>query len=298
MMLGKEISLILCQEDLAESSESPVESIKRIAESEVKKQRTLELAIVKNIYPHKDKSDNENYECDVQLKNGGSELRKVPILTSRLGLTWVPNINDLVLIGYIGGNANAPIVMGCLHNDEQRPPTNKAGELVYVSPDGKDAKLKRMYFRFPSGLALLVKDDMVRVTAGKLILTIRSDGEMKIDHDTGKAVIAIDPKADNISLMSDSINLGASLGTWASQKKSISISADKNVSIDSQNDSIMISTFMAGKSISISAKGGDISIEGMNVKIAADTLLEISAPTVKVDGKALTEIKGGVVKIN
>jgi len=284
MSILKDISCKLYQDDLStSSSDSPVEPIRKIAESEVKKQRTLELAIVKNIYPHKDKNDNENYECDVQLKNGGSELRKVPILTPRIGLTWVPNINDLVLLGYIGGNANSPVVLGCLHNDEQRPPTNKAGELVYVSPDSKDAKLKRMYYRFPSGLALLVKDDMVRVTADKLVLTIRSNGELTIMYDKSKSFIQIDPQKGDIGIYSDS---NSSLG------------ANKDVTIDSKTGSIVVHTKMAGQKIDITADGGDVNIKGMKVKIEADTSLELSAPNVKVDGKAVTEIKGGVVKIN
>ena len=44
------------QDDLG--IDSPIDPIKKIAENEVKKQRTLELAIVMNIYPHKSGKDN------------------------------------------------------------------------------------------------------------------------------------------------------------------------------------------------------------------------------------------------
>ncbi len=112
------------------TSDSPVAAIKKIAEDEVKKHRTMDLAEVTSIYPHNKNDDKDNYECDVKLRNGGNELRKVPIMTAHIGQTWSPNIGDLVLIGYIGGNVNSPVVIGSLYNDDQRPPVNnKASNL-------------------------------------------------------------------------------------------------------------------------------------------------------------------------
>ncbi len=145
----KDFMIRICMYDPTLASDSAVGAIKKIAEEEVKKQRSLELAEVTSIYPHSDSSDNDNYDCDVKIKNGGNELRKVPIVTSHIGFTHIPNIGDLVLIGYIGGSVNSPVIIGSLYNDDQRPPVNDAGEIVYESPDPGNSGLRRLLYKVP-----------------------------------------------------------------------------------------------------------------------------------------------------
>ena len=196
----------LCFYDPGASSDSPVGAIKRIAEEEVKKQRSLELAEVTSIYPHKGANDNDNYECDVKLKNGGNELRKVPVVTSHIGFAHVPNIGDLVLIGYIGGNVNSPVIMGSLYNDDQRPPLNDAGEIVYESPDATDSNARRLYFKFPGGITLTLKDDELKAEAGQTTLVIKRDGDIEI---TSNAKLTITAQGATSIKSSDDMSFSA-----------------------------------------------------------------------------------------
>ena len=111
--------------------DSIVSVMKKVAEKEVQKIYTTELGIVTSVFPHASESDKDNYECSIQLKNkkqpDGSdfELRKVPLLTQHLGLVNIPKVGDLVLVTFIGGNLNAPVIIGRLYNDEDRPPINQ-----------------------------------------------------------------------------------------------------------------------------------------------------------------------------
>jgi phage baseplate assembly protein gpV len=166
-------------------SDSPVAAIKKIAEEEVKKQRIMDLAVVSSIYPHASQGDNDNYECDVRLKNGGSELRRVPIVTPHIGLTHVPNIGDLVLIGYIGGSVNMPVILGSLYNDDQRPPANDAGEIVYESPDPQKSGLRRLYMKFPSGITLTIDDDLIKAETGSVTLQMDTKGAASLKTTNG-----------------------------------------------------------------------------------------------------------------
>lgn len=51
--------------------------------------------------------------------------------------------------------------------------------------------------------------------------------------------------------------------------------------------------------ITIKADGADLELSGMNIKIAAQTNLEMTASaSAKLDGGGMTEVKGGVVKLN
>lgn len=116
--------------------DSIVSVMKKVAEKEVQKIYTTELGIVTSVFPHASESDKDNYECSIQLKNkkqpDGSdfELRKVPLLTQHLGLVNIPKVGDLVLVTFVGGNLNAPIIIGRLYNDEDRPPINQEQEFL------------------------------------------------------------------------------------------------------------------------------------------------------------------------
>jgi phage baseplate assembly protein gpV len=117
-------------------TDSIVGVMKKVAEQEVRKIYTTELGVVTAIFPHASDSDKDNYQCSVKLKNkklpDGTdfELRRVPVTTSHLGLANIPNVGDLVLVTFIGGNFNAPVIIGRLYNDADQPPVNKEKEFL------------------------------------------------------------------------------------------------------------------------------------------------------------------------
>lgn len=158
-----------------------IEVIKKIAEDEAKKLHIVEMGIVTSIFPHAGSGDKDNYECNVKLKNRELELRKVPIATQNIGFTYVPNVGDLVLLAFVNGNINAPFVIGRLYNDENRPPVNSAGEMVFESPDSKKADVRRLYMKFPGGIVLTITDDELKAQVGKSIVTIKTDGDITIE---------------------------------------------------------------------------------------------------------------------
>lgn len=158
-----------------------VEVIKKIAEDEAKKLNIVEMGIVTSIFPHSDASDKDNYECNVKLKNRDLELRKVPITTQHIGFTYVPNVGDMVLLAFINGNINAPVVIGRLYNDENIPPVNEAGEIIFESPDPEKSGLRRLYMKFPNGIVLTITDDELKAEVGKSVVTIKTDGDVTIE---------------------------------------------------------------------------------------------------------------------
>lgn len=113
-----------------------VATMKKVAEQEARRISTLELGVVTSVFPHAADGDKDNYQCSVKLKHrkqpDGSdfELRKVPVATSHIGLAGIPNVGDLVVLGFLHGDINAPIVLGRLYNDEDRPPRNDVGQMV------------------------------------------------------------------------------------------------------------------------------------------------------------------------
>lgn len=173
-------------------TDSIVGIMQKIAEREAEKIYTTELGIVTAVFPHASAGDKDNYQVSVKLKNrkrpDGSafELRKVPVTTPHIGLANIPNVDDLVLIAFVGGDINAPVVIGRLYNDEDRPPVNEEKEvLLQHSPD------KESYLKLANDGSITLATDNQQVTitienggitiaTGNNPVTIESSGEIKI----------------------------------------------------------------------------------------------------------------------
>ncbi len=113
--------------------ESVIALIQEIAAREAAKVYTTELGEVTAVFPHADEGDKDNYACSVKLKNRGDlELRKVPVAVPHIGWANIPNVGDLVLIAFIGGDLNAPVIIGRLYNDEARPPKNDKNQVIFT----------------------------------------------------------------------------------------------------------------------------------------------------------------------
>ncbi len=158
-----------------------VETIRKVAQHEVNKMHIAELGTITSIFPHADDSDKDNYECNVQLKNRELELRQVPVATQGIGLVNIPQVGDLVLIVFVNGDIKSPVIVGRLYNDEDRPPTSDAGELVFKPPYDKNTDLKRFHLEFPGGVTFTIKDDSITVVAGKTQMNIKADGDVTIE---------------------------------------------------------------------------------------------------------------------
>lgn len=158
-----------------------IEVIRKIIEDEISKLYVAELGVITSIFPHSSKNDKENYECNVKLKYKELELRRVPVATQHIGLANIPNVGDLVLVTFLNGNVNAPVVIGRLYTDEDRPPTNKEEEIIYIPPYSKSSDLRRIHMEFPGGIVLSIKDDEVSVKAGRTTLRMNRDGDIDVE---------------------------------------------------------------------------------------------------------------------
>ncbi len=175
------------------------DDIRRIVREELKRLRLAELAVVEDIHPHASESDDDNYACTVALRDSGLVLARVPMATARIGAVSIPAVGDLVLVQYVGGDINAPIITGSLYNDEDRPPPNAAGQATLVLPpaagEGEGVHLQvssegETSARLTIGSSLtvdLVDDDPVVSidVAGAATVTIASDGAVSIESQTG-----------------------------------------------------------------------------------------------------------------
>jgi uncharacterized protein involved in type VI secretion and phage assembly len=152
--------------------------------------------IVQEQHPHADDSDKDNYACTVQLRNSGIVLKQVPVATDRIGCASIPAVGELVLVQFVGGDVNAPIVTGRLYNDEDRPPVNDDGQAITHLPLGAEdgdavhielhsGDTRELVFKLGSGIEVKVRDDdpvvELKVDGGKLTLQIDRDGALTLE---------------------------------------------------------------------------------------------------------------------
>jgi phage baseplate assembly protein gpV len=166
------------------------ESIRRIVHEELQGVRTAELAVVQEQHP----SDPDNYACTVVLRDSGIVLRNVPIATSRIGAVAIPAVGELVLVQFVGGDVNAPVVVGRLYSDKDRPPENEEGRAVLHLPLGaaddeavhaelKSGNARELTLALGKGLTLALRDDdpVVEIDAGGAAkVTIDRDGKIAV----------------------------------------------------------------------------------------------------------------------
>jgi uncharacterized protein involved in type VI secretion and phage assembly len=236
-----------------------VEAMRGIAKIEINQMHFPTFGIVTSIFPHASASDKDNYECNVRLKNTDLELRKVPITTQYIGLAGIPQVGDLVLLLFVNGDINSPVIVGRLYNDEDRPPVNNAEEVVYIPPYKANNKVRRIYLEFPQGMILKITDEQVDIKAGETKVLVTRNGD-----------VLIESKA-NVNVVADGdANLKA--------KGNFSIAAE-TVKIESKQD--------------MNLKSGN----ALKIDSTADTDIKGSA-AINIEASAQMKLKGATVNIN
>ena len=147
----------------------------------------LSLAVVTNINDEEKLNrvkclpiENENKEetdwCYVMAPLGGKQC----------GQFFFPNVNDLVVLGYLGGDPHRPIVLGAYWTTQFPPP--------YTIQDGK---VYNFSIKTPNGTELLFYDEPKKQ---KVTLTLPSGTVLSID-DENQAVALKDKGGDNALTM-------------------------------------------------------------------------------------------------
>lgn len=167
--------------------------LRAIIRDELRSLRLGDIAVVSKAYPHAE-GDQHNHECDVELRESGLLLTKVPIATPHIGMVSAPQEGDLVYLSYVGGDPSRPVVVGRLYSEKYSPPEHEAGEVHIVSNPGGKASI------------VLDKAESVIVSAGETIITIKKDDTIAI---TGKKDLTIEVDG-NVSLKCNDCKIDAS----------------------------------------------------------------------------------------
>ncbi|HVE86641.1 MAG TPA: DUF2345 domain-containing protein [Myxococcales bacterium] len=229
-------------------------TLRAIVRQELARVRMPELGIVTQVMAHDGDDSPNNHQVNVRLRSSGLELQRVAVATSRLGLSALPNENDLVLVNFVGGDLNLPVVVGCIYDDQAHPPTAALHEVVYQPPDDEDSNAKRLHVELPSGCTLTVQDEVVTVTMGDTSVVVNKDGDVTVNA-KGKVTIQ---SQDNVEVEAQG---------------DLKLSAQGNVEVKAQGDLKLEATGSASfKGMSASVEGqSEAKLKGPSVSLAGNT---------------------------
>ena len=108
-----------------------VEIIRRVVLEELARDRGSLLGVVTTAYAHEAADDENNYEANVRLKHEDLELRRVPIAVGHVGVAAPPRVGDLVLVQFLNGDPNQPLVTGRFYHADERPPLHREDEILF-----------------------------------------------------------------------------------------------------------------------------------------------------------------------
>jgi uncharacterized protein involved in type VI secretion and phage assembly len=191
---------------------------------------------------------------------------------NKRGTWFIPELKDEVLVAFEHGILDRPIIIGVLWNSEDKPPET-------MDSDGKN-DVRAIHSRSGHKVILNDSDDKPSITI------VDKTGDNSIFIDSAKNAMQIKVKGDL------TIEVGGN----------ISITAKGKIEVDASQDI----TAQTKANLKVKATGnGDLESTGpLNIKSKAKLGLdgtgqaEVKAATVSVNGSAMTEVKGGLVKIN
>jgi phage protein D len=207
-----------------------------------------------------------------------------PMAGATQGFFFMPEVNDEMLVAFENGDISRPYALGAVWNGTDATPVAKA---VYAGDDGK------------------IKQRIIKTTSGhEVIFDDSPDARgITIKDKDGKNKIFIDSQNNKITIQSEGEML-----LKAKTKMTIE-AADLDITIENKI------TESAGE-IATEAKKGDIVAKSTtgNIKFTATTNFEAKGTagakiagatldlkgdaTAKLDGGGMTEIKGGLIKLN
>jgi phage baseplate assembly protein gpV len=213
-------------------------TLRAIVREEMSRVRPPALGVVTKIYSREDDSNDGNHQVNVSLCGSAVELQRVPLAVSRAGWSALPNVGDLLIVNFVGGDLNAPVAVGALYSDQSHPPVAKEHEIVYLAPDADDSSLRRMHFELANGNTFTIKDETLEIVMGGTTVTLNKDGDVEIKS------------AGKVSFTSDG---------------DFSIKASGSVSIEAQTDLSLKGTSSATLEGTGSAKvkGAQVSLAGI-----------------------------------
>ena len=225
-----------------------IEIIRRVVQQELVRKRSNLLGVVTAIFPHESEDDEHNYEVNVRLKHEDLELSKVPLAVGYMGIAALPQIGDLVLVQFVNGDLNQPVITGRFYHADERPPLHKENEVLFEQrvPDGTLNHLRFMN----DGTIYLQRDVTKPEDNSEAKASIKIDGKSgNIEIKAGEKIVITLTNDDNIRIVSDGQPVTVNCDTMTVTCSKMTVDGDVDLNGDLKVSNGTNSTTISGNEI-------------------------------------------------
>jgi type VI secretion system secreted protein VgrG len=217
------------------------------------------------------------------------------------GWVTIPRIGQEVVVDFLEGNPDTPLITGRVYNADQMPPytvpdnQTQSGIKTRSSKGGGTSNFNELTFEDKMGSELITvhaEKDMDTTIENNDTQTVQKDRTITVQGKhtetiTGNTTITVDQGNHSETLNQGNRALELKMGN-----ESIKIDLGK-----SEKEAMQSITLKVGQnSIKIDQTG--ITISGLMIKLQAQVQLQGSAPMTSVSGDGMLTLKGGITMIN
>lgn len=228
---------------------------------------------------------------------------------AKRGALFIPRVGDEVLVDFINGDVDRPLVVGSVYNADNMPPyalpedKYKSGIKTMSTDKAKAKNFNELRFEDKIGKELVyfhAERDFERVVENddklKIGFDAKDPGDQTIDIFNNRTV-TVDKGTDVLQIKAGDRKFTVDKGNHAVTIKQ----GDQTVKISAGQQTVeaakKITLKVGGSSIVMTPDG--IKITSMNVKIKGSIGAEVKGGvSAKLVAGAIAEVKGGLVKIN
>ncbi|WP_058556385.1 phage baseplate assembly protein V [Thiohalocapsa sp. ML1] len=190
-----------------------------------------------------------NYDCSLHLHGRpDARFRHVPICTGHRGSVATPRAGDVVLLQFVGGDPQRPVIVGRLYDDQLRAPDFGPEALCcLLPPDAPPAERIDLRASAADGrrLEVLLADDVRVVVA---------DGRIELSHGARRVLLDAEDGSTRLAAGGASVRLG--------DDGNLTIAADGDLTLEAGGNV----TLKAGANLDLGA-GGNAKLTGAKVDI-------------------------------
>ena len=244
------------------------------------------------------------------------------------GAMFIPRINQEVVVEFLEGNPDRPIITGCVYNDAQTVPyplpDNKTRSTIKSNSSTGGNGFNELRFEDKAGseeVFFQAQKDYNKVVLNNETVKITQDTTTTVLQ--GNRSITVDKKNNSLTVSEGDNSLTVTTGkntTTVQSDNALTVNQGNNaVTVSQGNDSLTVSagnhsitisagssTISAGQSITIKANesitlqvgGNSITISTSGISISGIQISGTADATMSLDGGASLTLKGGVIAIN
>jgi type VI secretion system secreted protein VgrG len=237
----------------------------------------------------------------------------------RWGAFFWPRIGQEVVVDFLEGDPDRPLITGSVYNAEQMPPyelpanRTQSGIKTHSSKEGKDSNFNELRFEDKKGheeIVIHAERDLSQMVEHDEIVVVLHNRSLTIGGGKDNS----DPKKDGTltQTIEGDVYMGIQKGDYTHevQKGQATLTGEKAVALESKSQDVSVkaktqiklevgsSSLLMKADGTIELKGVNITIEGSEKVIVKPAVITLDGSHVHVSGKTIDSIASGVHVIN